>query len=74
LEEAANDKGSDFGWVGGDVGDDFFFSFLPYRRMLPAEGTPAAKTKPEKISEQRRKCRAQRYNEVVALYRCVGSA
>jgi len=36
---------------------------------LPAEGTPAAKTKPEQVSEQRRQCRVQRYNEVVALHR-----
>ncbi len=34
-----------------------------------ADSTPTAKTRPEQVSEERRQCRVERYNEVVELYR-----
>jgi len=34
-----------------------------------AESTPKKKTRPEQVSEERRQCRVERYNEVVELHR-----
>jgi transposase len=42
---------------------------IPEPSQPQADGTPAAKTRSEQLREDRRQCRVDRYNEVVALYR-----
>jgi transposase len=41
----------------------------PLSPPLPAENPPAAKTRSEQASEERRQCRLERYNEIVALHK-----